>query len=93
MSIFDSFLELSDLHLSLILDLFPVNACTENRLFCWIARHHVLPLENHLVLVEFFHLAPNVKLKHSLVVLEPAVLDSSDVETWQGYNTWDDSAA
>ena len=84
MSIFDSSLELSDLHLSLILVLFPVNACTENGLFCWIARHHVLPLENHLVLVEFFHLTPDVELKHSLVVLEPAVLDSSDVETRQG---------
>lgn len=86
-------LELAHFHLSLVSHLLPIDTGGENGLLGWVASHHVLSLVNDLVLIELLHLTPDIKLEHGFMVLEPAVLDSCDVEAWQGDDARNDRAA
>lgn len=86
-------LEITHLHLSLEFHLFPVDTGWEDRLLGWVTGHHLLSLIDDLVLVELFHLSPDIKLEHGLVVLIPTVFDAGNIETRQSQDTWNACAA
>jgi len=46
----------------------------------------------YIFLVPLFHLVPNIKLEHSLVVTEPTVLDTRNIEAWNCKEARNDGA-